>query len=57
MVGCGGGFGMLLRESEYVKDYHYEDVVLLAQQARGVDKEGYRAEFIRLVESVRLLAQ
>ena len=51
------GFGMLLRESEYVKDYRYEDVVLLAQQARGVDKEGYRAEFIRLVESVRLLAQ
>lgn len=51
------GFGMLLRESEYVKDYRYEDVVLLAQQARGVDKEGYRAEFIRLVESVRLLPQ
>ena len=51
------GFGMLLRESEYTKDYRYEDVVLLAQQARGVDKEGYRAEFIRLVESVRLLAQ
>lgn len=51
------GFGMLLRESEYVKDYRYEDVVQLAQQARGVDKEGYRAEFIRLVESVRLLAQ
>lgn len=51
------GFGMLLRESEYVKDYHYEDVVQLAQQARGIDKEGYRAEFIRLVESVRLLDQ
>jgi len=51
------GFGMLLRESEYVKDYRYEDVVQLAQQARGVDKEGYRAEFIRLVESVKSFAQ
>lgn len=51
------GFGMLLRESEYVKDYQYEDVVQLAQQARGIDKEGYRAEFIRLVESVRLFDQ
>lgn len=51
------GFGMLLRESEYVKDYRYEDVVQLAQQARGVDKEGYRAEFVRLVESVISFAQ
>ncbi len=51
------GFGMLLRESEYVKEYGYEDVVQLAQQARGKDKEGYRAEFIRLVESVNTLAK
>ncbi|TXH24594.1 MAG: DUF3520 domain-containing protein [Cyclobacteriaceae bacterium] len=51
------GFGMLLRESEYVKEYGYEDVVKVAQQARGKDKEGYRAEFIRLVESVNTLAK
>lgn len=51
------GFGMLLRESEYVKNYRYEDVIQLAQQARGSDKEGYRAEFIRLVQSVISFAQ
>ncbi|MBX2944794.1 MAG: von Willebrand factor type A domain-containing protein [Cyclobacteriaceae bacterium] len=44
-------FGMLLRESEYVKSYSYNDVVQLAQGARGIDKEGYRIEFINMVKS------
>ena len=44
-------FGMLLRESEYIKSYTYEDVARLAQGARGTDKEGYRIEFINLVKS------
>lgn len=45
-------FGMLLRESEYVKAYTFENVVQLAQGARGTDKEGYRIEFINMVKSV-----
>lgn len=45
-------FGMLLRESEYCNNYTYTDVVLLAQSARGADKEGYRIEFIKMVESI-----
>jgi Ca-activated chloride channel family protein len=45
-------FGMLLRESEYIGTYTYEDVVRLAQSARGVDKEGYRIEFINMVKSL-----
>lgn len=44
-------FGMLLRESAYVKDFSYDQVVQLAQAARGDDKEGYRIEFINLVKS------
>ncbi|MBX2964637.1 MAG: von Willebrand factor type A domain-containing protein [Cyclobacteriaceae bacterium] len=44
-------FGMLLRESEYVKSYSYNDVVALAQGAKGLDKEGYRIEFINMVKS------
>ncbi len=45
-------FGMLLRESEYIKGFSYGDVLQLAQGARGVDKEGYRIEFIRMVQSL-----
>lgn len=49
-------FGMLLRNSEYVKGYTYDKVTILAQNARGNDKEGYRAEFINLVKSMGLVA-
>jgi Ca-activated chloride channel homolog len=43
-------FGMLLRESPYKADATWSDVVRLATEARGPDPDGYRAEFIRLVE-------
>lgn len=49
-------FGMLLRESEYVKGFSYDKVAQLAQAARGDDKNGYRAEFINLVKSMGLVA-
>ncbi len=49
-------FGMLLRHSEYVKAYTYDQIIVLAQNARGNDKEGYRAEFINLVKSMGLVA-
>ncbi len=50
-------FGMLLRDSEYVKDFSYDQVVKLAQEARGEDEKGYRSEFIRMVKSLGLLAR
>jgi Ca-activated chloride channel homolog len=46
-------FGMLLRNSEYRGNSTYESVLELARNANGVDKEGYRAEFIKLVEATR----
>ncbi len=49
-------FGMLLRDSEYVKGFSYDEVLVLAQGARGEDKNGYRAEFINLVKSMGLVA-
>ncbi|WP_333818714.1 vWA domain-containing protein [Ohtaekwangia sp.] len=49
-------FGMLLRESEYIKSFTYDDVVQLAQGSRGEDKEGYRIEFINMVKSFGLIA-
>lgn len=45
-------FGMLLRESEYVKQFTFEDVVALAQSAVGKDEEGYRREFITLTKNL-----
>lgn len=50
-------FGMLLRDSEYIKDFTYDDVLMLAQSARGEDKEGYRGEFINLVKSMGAVAK
>jgi Ca-activated chloride channel homolog len=50
------GLGMLLRDSEYVKDFKFEDVLLLAQNARGKDENGYRVEFINMVKSLNMLA-
>ena len=47
------GFGMLLRDSEHAGTFSLDDVVSLAEQARGDDPRGYRGEFIRLVEAAR----
>ena len=41
---------MLLRNSPYKADATWDDVVKLAREHRGSDPDGYRAEFIRLVE-------
>ncbi|UCC82609.1 MAG: VWA domain-containing protein [Gemmatimonadota bacterium] len=55
------GFGMILRESVYCgDDWTLADALELARGSTGEDTEGYRAEFIRLVEAVNsleLLAQ
>jgi len=48
-------WGMLLRNSEHNGSAGYDQVLELARAARGIDHEGYRAEFIRLVEMSRLL--
>lgn len=49
------GFGMLLHDSKYKNDLTYDDVIRLARKATRYDPEGYRKEFIRLVESAALL--
>jgi Ca-activated chloride channel family protein len=49
-------FGMLLRESEYIKNFSYEQVVEMAQTAKGNDNEGYRSEFTNMVKSFGLVA-
>lgn len=44
-------FGMQLRESEFTSKAPASLVVSLAEAGRGEDKDGYRAEFIRLVKT------
>lgn len=51
------GFGMLLRNSEHKGNITWDKVTLLAKLARGEDELGYRGEFIRLVNSAKLLDQ
>lgn len=48
-------FGLILRQSEFKGLAHYEQVIDLAKNAKGVDEEGYRAEFIKLVKTAKLL--
>ncbi|MEO1011864.1 MAG: von Willebrand factor type A domain-containing protein [Bacteroidota bacterium] len=45
-------FGMQLRESSYHNNSSLEDVLALAERGRGTDRNGYRAEFIRLVKTM-----
>jgi len=49
-------YGMILRDSEFKQNADFDSAIELAQNARGKDEEGYRAEFIRLVKSSRFLA-
>ncbi|MEH1787691.1 MAG: von Willebrand factor type A domain-containing protein [Nostoc sp.] len=48
-------FGMVLRDSEYKGNANYDLVMKLATQGKGEDQEGYRDDFIRLVEQSRAL--
>ncbi|HKU62168.1 MAG TPA: von Willebrand factor type A domain-containing protein [Gemmatimonadales bacterium] len=50
-------FAMLLRDSEHRGDATFERVIALARGARGADPEGYRSEFVTLVETARDLSR
>jgi Ca-activated chloride channel family protein len=49
------GFGMLLRDSPHKGSLSYDMVLELARSGRGSDPEGYRSEFVRLVELAKVL--
>jgi Ca-activated chloride channel family protein len=46
-------FGMILRDSEFKGNATLESSINLANRARGEDEEGYRAELIRLIRTVK----
>ncbi|HZG24288.1 MAG TPA: von Willebrand factor type A domain-containing protein, partial [Chitinophagaceae bacterium] len=49
-------FGMLLRNSEFKQQSSFENVQKTARHALGRDEEGYRKNFLQLVESARKTA-
>lgn len=46
-------FGQLIRNSEYKGDATFDKVINLAKNAYGEDEQGYRREFVRLVETAK----
>ncbi len=48
-------FALVLEGSKFKGDASFENVLKRARGAKGADAEGYRAEFIRLVEMAELL--
>ena len=51
------GFGQLLRGSPYTGAFDYDQVIELAQGARGEDRFGYRSEFLQLVRLAQSAAR
>ncbi len=50
------GFGQLLRQDPWIEDFTYDHVVELANDAKGKDEYGYRAEFVQLARSAAVAA-
>ncbi|MBE9503406.1 MAG: VWA domain-containing protein [Proteobacteria bacterium] len=42
-------FGQILRGTPYTKNFDYDDVIKLAEPAKGRDQFGYRSEFLNMV--------
>ena len=44
--------GQKLRGDIAVENYSYEDAIKLAKSAKGKDENGYRAEFIQMIQLI-----
>jgi secreted protein with Ig-like and vWFA domain len=51
------GFGLLLRDSSYKGSLSWETVRRLALDGKGADKQGYRGEFLQLIDKARGLKE
>ena len=50
-------FGMQLRESKYGGDWNMQNVIDVANDAKGEDMSGLRAEFVEMAKAAKLLKQ
>ncbi|AZA84456.1 VWA domain-containing protein [Chryseobacterium lactis] len=48
-------FGLVLRNSELIRNKNLSDIENLAKQGKNKDDEGYRSEFIRLIETYKTI--
>jgi Ca-activated chloride channel family protein len=48
-------FGMHLRDSKFLEGMSKKSIIALANGAKGKDENGYRKEFVELVEKVKVL--
>lgn len=46
-------FGLVLRNSKLISNTNLKEIENLAKKGKGKDDEGYRAEFVRLIESYK----
>jgi Ca-activated chloride channel family protein len=51
------GFGMILRDSQYRGDLTLDKLLEIAKKTKGKDINGYRAEFIRVLQKAKLLKE
>jgi len=56
-TGVVAGFAMILTDSKHKGKLTLDDVLVNAKKSKGADNQGYRAEFIRMVEKAQLLKQ
>lgn len=47
--------GLMMRNSEFKGNASYQQIITLAENAKGKDSDGYRAEFVRLVKLAQSL--
>ena len=50
-------FGQVIKDSEYNGEGTYDKAIALAQKGYGKDQQGYRREFVRLMETAKGLAK
>ncbi|GAA3520558.1 hypothetical protein GCM10022393_38470 [Aquimarina addita] len=48
-------FSMKMRKSKYIQKHELSDIIALAETNRANDNQGYRAEFVRLMNSYQAL--
>lgn len=49
--------GLVLRKSELIKKSNLSDIENLAKQGKSKDEEGYRSEFLKLIETYKAIKQ
>jgi Ca-activated chloride channel homolog len=50
------GFGQILKGDTHIGNFTYDDVIKMANEAKGTDEFGQRAEFINMVRNAKIAA-